>query len=529
MVRYADTGYFYKSVTDYIERAPQLKPFFAFEPALDSVPEIIKKRKQFALHREVLSNALLKQLDAADAGGAREAVRNQVLQLSLPETFTVVTAHQPNLFLGPLYLIYKIVSAIKLARKFSQHYPEYHFVPVYWMGSEDHDKVELNNIHLFGKTFTWQTEQQGAFGRMNTATLAPLIEDISRVLGTSEDALQCSRLLEACYLNEPTIAAATKKILYHFFGQDGLVIADGDDPALKMLFMPVMERELLEQFSFPLVEKSTTEFEKHYHSQITPREINLFYLDDGLRSRIVKDGADWRVLNTPLKFNREQLITLMQTQPGRFSPNVVLRPLYQELVLPNIAFIGGGAEVTYWMQLKDVFFSAGVAFPMLLLRNSALWIDQVQATRMNKLNLAPAALFKPADVLIRSFLERQSGNAFSLDTERVQLSELMDHVSEHAMHLDAGMKAAVEAEKVKMLKSLDALEEKLRKVVKKREEVSLQQLQGLKDKLFPDHSLQERHDNFLPFYLKYGHSFVEALREHFDPLEMQFTVLVEAP
>jgi uncharacterized protein YllA (UPF0747 family) len=165
---------------------------------------------------------------------------------------------------------------------------------VYWMGSEDHDKEELNHIHLFGKTITWNTDQQGAFGRMHTTSLDLLIKDIETVLGDSEDAKRCAELLRSCYLEEETIAAATRKILYHFFAADGLVIVDGDDAALKKIFLPIMEKELREEFSFPIVNSASEAFSKNYASQIAPREINLFYLDENVRQRIVKKESGTR-------------------------------------------------------------------------------------------------------------------------------------------------------------------------------------------------------------------------------------------
>ncbi|MEO6169235.1 MAG: bacillithiol biosynthesis cysteine-adding enzyme BshC [Chitinophagales bacterium] len=526
-VPYEATGYFSSAVTDYINGSEKLKPFYSYAPQPGVFTQIIEQRKKFPLHRDVLHDVLTRQYEPFHNVNSGDEVSHNIGRLKDSNTFTVVTAHQPNLFLGPLYLIYKIVCAINLSRQLNKEYPGFHFVPVYWMGSEDHDKEELNHLHIFSKTFVWSTKQEGAFGRMKTKSLAPLIEEIKQVLGTSEEAQRCIKLLEECYLNEETIGAATKKILYHFFAIDGLVIADGDDAVLKQLFIPVMKRELTDQFSFPVVKKSSEEFSKNYTSQITPREINLFYLDEVMRQRIVKEGDHWNVLNTSLTYSSDEIIDLLHKQPEKFSPNVILRPLYQEFILPNIAFIGGGAEVTYWMQLKEVFAEAGVAFPMILLRNSVLWVDASNVSRMKKLNLSAAEIFQTVDVLVNKFVAQQAGGAISLEEEKNQLKELMEGVMQHTLQMDASLKGAVEAEKVKMQRSLESLEDKLRKSVKKKEEVAIQQLQTLKEKLFPANSLQERYDNFLPFYMRYGELFFSELKSHLQPMEQQFTVLME--
>lgn len=527
VVPYADTGNFTKAVTDYISGQPAIKPFYSYKPDTASIPDIIANRNKFPLFRMQLHAALMRQYAPFQQIDSKEETAKNIERLKDSNTFTVVTAHQPNLFLGPLYLIYKIISAINLSRRLNRDFPGFHFIPVYWMGSEDHDKEELNHIHLFSKRITWTTDQEGAFGRMKTTSLDDVVAEIKWVLGDTEEARRCVRLLEECYLQELTIAAATKKILYHFFADDGLVIVDGDDGALKQLFMPVIRQELSEQFSFDAVKKTSAVFAEHYQTQIAPREINLFYLDDDRRQRIVKEHDQWKVLNTSLSFSWAELMSLVERGPEQFSPNVVLRPVYQEMILPNIAFIGGGAEVTYWMQLKAVFAAAGVAFPMLLLRNSVLWVDQGNAMKMSKTGISTAAIFQSTDVLINSYLSAQTGDIISLASEKQQLNELMQKALQRALQLDASLKGAVEAETVKMQKSMESLEDKMKKAARRKEEVAIQQLRTLKEKLFPSGSLQERHDNFLPYYMKYGDQFFSALKKHLDPMERQFTILTE--
>lgn len=526
-VPYADTGYFNKAVTDYTGGDPGIQPFYGYAPIAGSIPAIIAGRNRFPLYRAQLHDALMDQYAPFQDSDKNDQTIINIGRLKESNTYTVVTAHQPNLFLGPLYLIYKIISAINLSRRLNEEFRESHFIPVYWIGSEDHDKEELNHIQLFSKTITWNTDQQGAFGRMKTASLDTVIAEIRNVLGDSEGAGRCLQLLENCYLQEATVSGATKKMLYHFFAADGLVIVDGDDPALKQIFKPVIKQELSRQFSFEAVNSTTAKFSESYQAQITPREINLFYLHENIRQRIVREQGQWKVLNTSLVFTEEELMSLVDNSPERFSPNVVLRPVYQEMLLPNLVFIGGGAEVTYWMQLKNVFAAADVAFPMLLLRNSVLWVDESNVVKMKKAGLSYTEIFKPAASLINQYLSVQAGDLISLAKEKQQLNMLMEQVMKQALQLDAGLKSAVEAENVKTQKSLESLEEKMKKAARRKEEVAVQQLRTLKEKLFPTGSLQERHDSFLTYYAKYGDQFISALKLHLDPMEQQFTILSE--
>src|SRR5438132_9568937 len=222
LLPYEQTGYFSKVVTDYLSEATALKPFYNLPPEISSFPQIIEQKKSDVIHRAVVSNVLMKQHARIFAEKNLQEVRSNIESLKNENTFTVTTAHQPNLFLGPLYMIYKTVSTILIAKKLNETFPQHHFIPVFWLGSEDHDKEELNHIHLFAKKFVWNTAQQGAFGRMSTSSLRPWLNEIKLKLGDSSAAKELGDALDDAYETEKSIAAATRKFLYHFFSEDGL-------------------------------------------------------------------------------------------------------------------------------------------------------------------------------------------------------------------------------------------------------------------------------------------------------------------
>ncbi|MFI5135251.1 MAG: bacillithiol biosynthesis cysteine-adding enzyme BshC [Chitinophagales bacterium] len=524
---YEQTGYFSKVVLDYLSEAPALKPFYVLPPKLSSFPYIIELKKKDPIEREVVSRVLMQQHSKLFSEKNLNAVRDNIESLKSPNTFTVSTAHQPNLFLGPLYTIYKIISTILIAQRLNETYHDYHFVPVFWMGSEDHDKEELNHIHLFGKTFVWNTAQSGAFGRMSTSSLRPWVTEIKTKLGDAPAANELSLILDDAYTKEKSIAAGTRRFLNHFFGDDGLVVIDGDDRELKRLFIPVMEKELTEQFAHRVVSRSNEKFSIHYESQISPREINLFYLDEGLRERIVKEGDHFKVLNTSLSFSKEEILSLLESSPEKFSPNVILRPLYQETVLPDVAQIGGGAEVTYWLQLKNLFDEWQKPFPLIFLRNSVLWIEPSQAGRVEKLRLTTEELFQSADDIINRYVERQTGDLISLEEEMNRVSEAFNEAMKQMTIIDASLRGVFEAEKTRTLKGMEQLEDRLRKAAKRRDETAVMQIKNLRDKLFPSNSLQERQDNFMGLYSRLGKRFFDELKSQLDPFEEMFTVIVE--
>ena len=520
---YSTTGYFTKLITNYLKGDAWLKEFYAHEPTLLSVEEAIRTKRNQKLYRKELTDALLKQYDGLLKEG--DAAHNNILALKKENAFTVVTAHQPNLFLGPLYLIYKITSAIKMAELLNEKYPSEKFIPVYWMGSEDHDVDELNHISLFGKKIEWNLKQKGSFGNYNTESLSGLIDGLKEVAGNSPYTDELIQLLKSAYLQSKTITEATRKLLHHFFGSQGLLIVDGDDSALKKIFTPVMQDELLKSTSEKLVNATIVKLEEKYPVQVKPRNINLFYLKENLRERIVREGVEYKVLNTENTFSQQAILSELENHPQYFSPNVVLRPLYQEMILPNIAFIGGGAEVSYFMEFKNSFEHYKIAFPILFLRNCALVIDKSSAARMNKFGITQTSLFTDVEEIIKSFTQQQAGDSFQMNEERSELEKLFQQLKSKTAALDKTLENQIAAEQTRVIKFIQSLEERLLKTEKKKHEDSIQQIRKLKEKLFPDNSLQERHDSFIAFYLSHGVEFFNIIHEAFDPFERKFSII----
>ncbi len=505
------TGQFPPLLLDYLDQKPELREFYSVSPSRDEAVQAIEQRADFdAAKRETLVEVLTKQYrgiaDAPDFSG-----------LLNKNTFTVTTGHQLNIFTGPLYVIYKIVTTINLARTLREAYPDYNFIPVYWMASEDHDFEEIASFNLFGKKYTWPGKASGAVGRLNPQSLETVLNALPESVP----------LFEKAYLESETLADAARCYMHDLFGAEGLVTVDADDAALKCHFLPVIEDELFQQNSSRLVEESTQKLEKlGYHTPVHAREINLFYLTDGLRERITRQENIFNVLNTKLEFTDEEMRQEMDKHPERFSPNVVLRPLYEEIILPNLAYIGGPSEVPYWLQLKGIFDHFGTPFPMLIPRNFALYVNAPSRHRMEKLELSYEAIFESEHQLKRDLVERISDYPLSLDLEKYAFAEVLAKVVNKALDVDVTMENAVLAERARLFNSLEKLEKRIRKAEEKKHDIQIGQLQNVLDTFFPNGSAQERHDNFLNFYLN-NHNFIQELLEHFDPLDFKFNILEE--
>lgn len=499
-------------VTDYLSGNDFLKPFYKYAPSYDSVLSAIKDKGKQKIDRELLSEILTKQYSSL---GITDKVRNNISLLKSETTFTVTTGHQLNLFTGPLYFIYKILTVVQLAEEFSKRFTEYNFVPVYWMASEDHDFEEINHIHLFGEKVEWKKEgiknAGGPSGKLGTENIEAPVETVHQKIRNEKGSETVIELLRKAYVQHNNLADATRYLANELFGKYGLIIIDANEKQLKEKFAGVMKDDLLNHTSFKLVNETSNQLEEKYDVQVHPREINLFYMPDSSRERVIDDEKNH--------------LKELEASPEKFSPNVVLRPLYQETLLPNIAVAGGPAEVAYWLQYKKMFEQYQINFPMLVLRKSFLLPDEKSINVMQQLNLNAEDLFFSADELISKFIDGIPG--VTLDEERKAIEKTFLSAIEKLSKTDVTLKASAEAEKENALKAIDKLESKLRKAEKNKHDIEINKIKKLKEKLFPEGMPQERYENFIPYYLKYGEEFFEMLLNNGDVFDFKVNVLLE--
>lgn len=524
-IPFQDIEYLSKSDKVYATEAEILRPFYKHSVNIATFDTIIQEKSKANIDRATLVEVLNEQYNTIETTAA---VRKNIAALAAENTFTVITAHQPSLFTGPLYFIYKTISAINLAEQLNKKYPHYHIVPVFWLGSEDHDFEEISYAHLFGKKLIWQNDETGATGMMSTASLAPVLTTLKTILGNSDKAQKIYSIIEDCYTTHSTYATATFAFINALFQQYGLVVLLANHPKLKRVFSPVLQAELLEQPSVNHVTSAIQQKEAAgLKGQAHPRDINLFYMKQGIRERIVLEDGIYKVLNTTYTFDKTEMLTELQNHPERFSPNVILRPLFQEYILPNLAYIGGGGELAYWMERLTQFEHFGVAFPMLVRRNSVLWIDKGSVKRLNKLGLTAANVFQDVEVLVKTYVRQQATQSLNLVESKAAVVALYQNILEKATLIDKTLAKSVLAEKTKQLKVIQQLENRLMRAEKRKYDTAIKQLRNLKDKLFPNNGLQERHDNFLAFYLKYGDDFITTLKAILNPLNRNFVVIMD--
>lgn len=516
---YRETGLFAPLVRGHVEDDPVLAPLQEHPFSWEGLDRSAGSRRFPQDARDRLCAVLAQQYQGLDV---HPAVRANLDRLKGSNALTITTGHQLCLFTGPLYFPIKIMNAVRLAQDLSLATRP--VIPVFWMASEDHDRAEIDHAWINGRKVHWPGEAGAPVGRMLLEGIEPVLGDVEQLLGEGAHAEAIRSMLHEAYRPGRTLAQATRHLVNALFGRFGVVVIDGDDAGLKRAFAPAMKRELLEQVTWKGVREAEAMLGERYEPQAHVREINLFHLSDRLRARIERADGSFRVLDGGTVYSTEELLDTLEDRPQVFSPNVLLRPLYQESVLPNIAYVGGGAEVAYWLQLRPVFRALGVPMPVLVLRTSVVLLEARERERLGQLGLDVRELFGPIDRL----RERIARSASSIDTdlaaEHRELDAFFDRLAERARKADPTLEASVRGEAQKARRSLEHIGQKMLRAAKREQEVAIQRIERTRDHLLPGGVLAERRDNILPHLVKEGTSFLDRLLG-LDPLEKKVSVL----
>jgi len=522
---YRQTNYFTKIILDYLDYAEGLKPFYAHPPSLQGIQKAISDRQNFSTNRKVLVEELRKQY----AGSAPAVVEKNIESLLSVNTFTITTAHQPNIFTGPLYFVYKILHAVKLAEHCKEMLPQYNFVPVFYMGSEDADLEELGHMYLGGQKIEWKTKQTGAVGRMKVdKEFINLIELISGQLTVLPFGDEIVSLLKKSYQQGVMIQDATFQLVNALFGEYGLIVLIPDNADFKKQATNIFEDDLLNEAPSVIVEQTAARLHAAaYKLQANAREINLFYLKDNNRDRIVRVNDQYTTHDSRLTFHEKEILVELKSHPDRFSPNVILRGIFQEMILPNIVYIGGGGEIAYWLQLKNLFEHYKVPFPVLLLRNSFLVVEKKWQEKISKLGFTIEDFFLSEQELIKKLVARETRNEIKLNGNFTDAEKLYQSLKKQAAAVDVTLGQHVDALKTQSIYRLQELEKKMLRAEKRKFTDQQRQIHTIKEHLFPKNSLQERIENFMYYYSRWGKQFIQQAYQHSLCLEQEFAVMLE--
>lgn len=430
-------------------------------------------------------------------------------------TFTITTGHQLNLFTGPVFFIYKILQTIKTAEFLKSNFPSHNFVPVFWMATEDHDFEEINHF----KTPDHYYEIKGnAGGDVGTIKIDDtfFIQEFEKEFKDNLYGTELILWIKKAYQKGNSHTQAIRYLVNQLFADYGLLTIDGNSKELKSQVRDIFKKELLSNQLFETTKNQREFLEKEYHKvQVNPREINLFYLTES-RNRIEKINNDYHILDTNLKFSEEEILKELEHHPEKFSPNAVLRPAYQETIMPNLAYVGGNAEIMYWIELKDYFNSINLPFPILIPRNSMLFLEEKTLRKIENSGLETQDFFGNfGEVINQKILDKNEIKSL-LEQKESDLIQSFSEIKTKAEQTDKTFANLVNAEETRQLKSFKRMQKRLLKAEKIKHAEKFDQMQNLFLKVHPGGTWQERVFNFSVFYADFGKQWIADSYQQMD-------------
>ncbi len=514
-------------VRDYAHAFSTLAPFYAWDP---HDPDSPHRQAETCVARTYRRSGLQAALLARHAAwGIPAIVRQRIAELAQPGTLAVVTGQQTGLFGGPLYTLYKALTAVALAERF-RHTLGRPVVPLFWMASEDHDVAEADHIHLLDRSGTLvtlrHTQWENPEGFM--PSVLRLGTAVQETLRQAWDLLPATDLLSPlrealtrAYTPERTLADAFACWMVHLLGDTGLVLVDAADPALKRLAAGVFRQELetAPRSSQAILQVSRSLGHLGYPAQIEARPdgVNCFLLDEGRRA-LTRDGSAFRVRDRAAPMPAAELLRLAEAQPERLSPNVALRPIVQDSLFPTLAYVAGPGELSYFAQLRPVYEAFQVPMPLVLPRATLTLVEPRIAQFMERFHLElPDLVLEPEQLASRVLRAQFPPDAeTTLTRARADLEEIFRGVGAVVSGIDPTLQATVGQTAGHLKGHLDQLERKVVQALKRREGETRQQVQRVREALMPGGKPQERGLPALPYLAKYGPAFLAVLGRHID-------------
>jgi bacillithiol biosynthesis cysteine-adding enzyme BshC len=445
------------------------------------------------------------------------------------KTLAVVTGQQLGIIGGPLYTFYKIMTAIKLSSFLSERYDDYHFVPVFWLEGDDHDFNEVRELNLindnnevikvaYGEEVL-DDENKGSVGNLVfNDMLNSFYADLEKNIRETEFTPLLLEKIKSFYTSGKTFMQAFKELIFWLFDEYGLVIFDPKDKRLKEQLKPIFKKEITDfrQHTEKLV-KVSAQLEEVYHAQVKVRPVNLFYSNEEGRFLIEPVENEFRLRRKRKKFTYDELIDLIDKEPECFSPNVLLRPICQDYILPTAFYVGGPSEISYFAQVMPLYDFYKIEAPIIYPRSSATIIEKNISSIIEKYDIDLAELFLDPEKLKQKVIDSISNVSVeeTFNTASNQIEIAFDQLKEKLFEFDKTISDTSSKYKQKIFHHLDELKDKAADAQKRKHEITLRQIDKISSAVFPNYNLQEREINFLYYANKYS---VDVIKKIFDEL-----------
>jgi len=453
--------------------------------------------------------------------------QQNIKKLSDKKTLAIVTGQQLGIIGGPLYTFYKIITAIKLSRFLSERYDDYNFVPVFWLEADDHDFNEVRTVKIIDEgnsllTIGYKDEiaeddLKQSVGLINLdSSINEFFDKLNSSIKETEFKSLIFDRLKSFYKEDKSFKEAFRDLIFNYFDEYGLIIFDPQDDEVKKLLEPVFKKEITDFriHTEQLVHVSAT-LEELYHAQVKVKPVNLFLRVDEGRHSIEPVENEYRLRRKRKSFTQEQILELLENEPSRFSPNVLLRPICQDYLFPTAFYVAGPSEISYFAQIKPLYEFYNIVQPMVYPRSSATILESSIANSLEKYFVNINDIFIDIENIKKKIISsvEESSVDEMFNGISIQMESTFDQLKEKLLDVDKTIADSSNRYRDKILGTINELKSKAEKAQQKKYEVTLRQIDRAAVHLFPNSNLQEREINFIYFINKYGEEFLKKIFE----------------
>ena len=523
-ISFNKTGLFSPLICDFVNSDLELKPLVNSFVDLKSIKYSLEKKNE--KNRAILSSVIKEQYNNTSFLNLDlSLVYSNVDKLLDKNVYTVTAGHQLNIFLNPLFLIYKIISIISTTNYLNKKYIDSHFIPCFWIATEDHDFQEISSFKLEDSIYRWNLETQDAIGNLESKSLLKILNQIKHILITTSYGKELFKYYNHAYRNNLNYADATRSLLTSLFGDYGLVVVDGNHVRLKELFVSDLKEDILNGFVYDTVSRTNKVLKKKYKPKINSMQSNIFYLSNSIRSKIKLKNNIYFTEGHSQTWSQSELLNEIDKFPENFSPNVFLRTLYQESIMSNILYLGGPSEISYWLQLKNMFDARQIHYPILALRSHFLILSKKISHLKSKLNLESLDLFLDYEEKVKKILYKTS--SLKINKKFSNLKKILLNLENEFQSIEGFPINSFYVFQTRFQNEFSRLNSKILKFEKIRNQHLLNKIKLLDSELFPNKSPQERMNSFIPYYIKYGKAFFDSLIKESSIFHNKYTILTE--
>lgn len=537
-IEYSDLPGFQNLFLDYINEFENVKEFYSknFRDDKDFLKTFLELEKYERPHKKEIVKIISNQYSEFKIS---KQTTSHIKALEQQNTFAIVTGQQVSLFGGPMYTLYKTITAIKLSNLLNEKYSDYNFVPIFWMETDDHDFDEVASVSTIDKDnkFTTLTYNDGLEEEVNRGSVGnnvfnqninSTLDDLDNSLRDNEFKDDIVTLLRNCYQEGATFKESFKKLLFNLFDEYGLVIFDPQDSAVKDLLLPIFEKEITSFTTHTATNVlRSAELEEIYHAQVKIKPINIFYSDETGRHLVEPTENGFRFKGKRKKLNEEELLNLLYFDPTAFSPNVLLRPICQDYLFPTAVYIGGPSEISYFAQVMPNYLFFDIVSPILFPRSSATIMEMRQLATMKRYELSLSDFTCGENTLIEKVIKQIS--EFNFDElfakSELDIKNTLDELKNNLLSVDKALEQPIEKSIKRIEQTLLTLEEKSRNAEERKHQTVVNQLRKVRNSIFPNNTLQEREVSFIYFANKYGIDVVKWIMSELKTNKIEHQIL----